>query len=572
MQTFEGRKIDQNSPLSEYPTPQFRRDSYFSLNGIWELQILADDGSTSYDGEIVVPFAVETLASNVKRRIKPTDKLVYNKKFVLPEGLTGQRVLLHFEAVDQVADVYLNDIHIYHHEGGYLPFTVDCLEAKKGENHIRVEVSDDTTSEIYPRGKQAENPKTIWYTPTSGIWGSVWLEGVPNQVIQSLNIVPLFDEKAVEIGVKFEGKPISSKVEVAFNGKMVASGSLNEDNKVVLLLSIVKPWTPETPDLYDIKVSVNSDTVHSYFGLRKFSKVNVNGHEVFALNNKPLFLTGVLDQGYFPESGLTPPTDKAMVDDILAMKSLGFNMLRKHIKIEPMRWYYHCDRLGMIVIQDFVNGGAKYNDFLIAFAPIIPFKFDDTKSMKRLGRKNQAGRDFFEKEMEGTVERLKNCPCIAIWTLFNEGWGQFESVRLTKKLRELDSTRLIDSTSGWFDQGAGDFSSHHVYFIKIRLKPAQGRILSLTEFGGYSLRIEEHTESKKNFSYGRVKNQKELENKLTKLYRKQVIPLKEKGLSVAVLTQLCDVEGETNGLLTYDRKITKVRQKVMLAINEELKK
>lgn len=572
MQTFEGRKIDQNSPLSEYPTPQFRRESYFSLNGIWDLQIAREDGSFAYDGEVVVPFAVETLASKVKTRIKATDKLIYNKRFTLPEGLTGQRVLLHFEAVDQVADVYLNDIHIYHHEGGYLPFTVDCLELKKGENQIRVEVSDDTSSEIYPRGKQAETPGTIWYTPTSGIWGSVWLEGVPNQVIQSLNIVPLFDEKAVEIGVRFEGKPVSSEIEVSFGGKIVASGHLNEENKVILPLSVVRPWSPDTPDLYDVKVKVNYDTVYSYFGLRKFSKINVNGHEVFALNGKPLFLTGVLDQGYFPESGLTPPTDKAMVDDILAMKGLGFNMLRKHIKIEPMRWYYHCDRLGMIVIQDFINGGSKYNGFLIAFAPLFHFKFDDTKSMKRLGRGSQEGRDFFEKEMEGTVERLKNCPCIGIWTLFNEGWGQFESLRLTKKLRELDSTRLIDSTSGWFDQGAGDFSSHHVYFIKIRLKPSKDRILSLTEFGGYSYRLEDHTETKRNFSYGRVRSQKELENKLTRLYRKQVIPLKEKGLSVAVLTQLCDVEGETNGLLTYDRKITKVRKEVMLAINEELKK
>ena len=296
-----------------------------------------------------------------------------------------------------------------------------------------------------------------------------------------------------------------------------------------------------------------------------------DGHKVFALNNEPLFLTGVLDQGYFPESGLTPPTDKAMADDIEVMKSLGFNCLRKHIKIEPMRWYYHADRLGMIVIQDMVNGGAPYNPFLIVSAPFIPWKKDDTKRMNRFGRGDEASRAFFEQELVGTVERLKNCPCIAIWTLFNEGWGQFEAKRLTAKLRKLDPNRLIDSTSGWFDQGVGDFASRHIYFRKIRLKPSPNRILALTEFGGYSLRVEDHVYSHKNFGYAKTKDEKELTARLEKLYREQVIPAKKQGLSVAILTQLCDVEEETNGLLTYDRKVTKVKAKTMIALNEELK-
>ena len=570
MQTFEGRKIDANSPLSEYPTPQFRRDSYFCLNGIWDFKLLHEDGNPAYEGEIVVPYAVETEASHVKLPVLATDKMIYTKKFVLPEGFRQKRVLLHFEAVDQIADVYLNGIHIAHHEGGYLPFTVDCMELSRGENELVVEVKDDTDSPLYPRGKQASKPNKIWYTATSGIWGTVWMESVPTEVIQSIAITPIFDTKEVEIAAKFEGKMVSSEIEISLGNKVVAKGSFDKEAMCRLHLPLFRPWTPATPVLYDVKVTVNQDTVHSYFGMRKFSMMEKDGHKVFALNNEPLFLSGVLDQGYFPESGLTPPTEQAMIDDIVAMKDLGFNMLRKHIKIEPMRWYYHCDRLGMIVIQDIVNGGSAYSDFLIWFAPFIPFKFDDTKPMKTLGRGSAEGKKIFESELQGTVQRLYNCPCIGIWTLFNEGWGQFDSMRLTTVLRELDSTRLIDSTSGWFDQGSGDFSSRHIYFRKIRLKPAEKRILALTEFGGYSWHVDGHSYNAKSFSYGKAKNQKDLENKLTKLYEQQVIPAKEKGLSVAVLTQLSDVEGETNGLLTYDRKVTKVSKRVMLALNGEL--
>ena len=572
MQTFECRKIQPENPLNEYPTPQFRRDSFLSLNGKWDFAFSPNERVEEYDREIIVPYAPETLVSGINSKVPEGAKLHYRKIFELPEGFRGARVLLHFEAVDQVCDVYLNGIKIAHHEGGYLPFTVDCLELKRGKNELVAVVSDDVASPIYPRGKQSPKPGGIWYTPTSGIWGSVWLESVPSQVIQSLDIKPDFDAKKVRIAAKFEGKMNNSKVTVSYNGTTIGEAVLDEDHVCEIPIAPFNPWTPKTPALYDVTVQINQDKVHSYFGMRKFSVVEKDGHRVFALNNEPLFLTGVLDQGYFPESGLTPPTDKAMVDDIVAMKSLGFNCLRKHIKIEPMRWYYHADRLGMIVIQDMVNGGAPYNPFLIVSAPFIPWKKDDTHRMSRFGRGDKASRDFFESELEGTVERLKNCPCIAIWTLFNEGWGQFEAKRLTEKLHSLDPTRLIDSTSGWFDQGVGDFSSHHIYFRKIRLKPSRDRILALTEFGGYSLRLEDHVFSTHNFGYAKTKDQNDLTNKIEKLYMQQVIPAKQNGLSVAILTQLCDVEEETNGLLTYDRKVTKINPKVIVALNEVLKK
>ena len=569
MNTFEGRKIDVSSPLTEYPTPQFKRDSYLCLNGPWDFY-LGKSAPQKYEEKIIVPYAVETALSGVNKKVDANDTMYYHRTFSLPEGFRKRRVLLHFEAVDQIADVYLNDIHIAHHEGGYLPFTVDCLELRPGENDLRVEVKDDTASELFPRGKQSPRPGGIWYTPTSGIWGSVWLESVPDQVIQNLVIEPDFDAKSVKISAKFEGKMMTSEVAVSFAGKLIAKGVLDENLSVVLPLPRFLPWTPEKPYLYDVSVTINEDKVTSYFGMRKFSMMEVDGHQVFALNNAPLFLSGVLDQGYFPESGLTPPSDKAMVDDILAMKEMGFNCLRKHIKIEPMRWYYHCDRLGMIVIQDMINGGAKYKNLLIMTAPFINYHLDDTKTYQKLGRSSAMSRKYFERDLAMSVERLRNCVSIGIWTLFNEGWGQFDAVRLTERLRELDSTRLIDSTSGWFDQGCGDFASRHVYFKKFKPKPVTGRILALSEFGGYSLRIKDHVYSKRNFGYTRVNNEAALMKKMEKLYREQIMPAKTAGLSIAIYTQLSDVEEETNGLLTYDRKVTKVKTIWMKRLNEEL--
>ena len=568
----KSRKIkDVKVPLAEYPTPQFSRESYLSLNGEWEFGVSKPDVVATYPYAINVPFAVETFLSGVGLRVTKDDVLHYRRKFTLPEGFRKQRVLLHFEAVDQICDVFLNDVHIAHHEGGYLPFAVDCLELNEGENTLRVEVTDDTSSPVYPRGKQKDNPSGIWYTPTSGIWQSVWLESIPNQVIQKLEITPLFDEKKVQIRAQFEGKITESEVEISLFGQKIASGPLGPNATATFsLASTFRTWSPESPVLYDLKVKVNDDEVKSYFAMRKFSMIEHNGHHVFALNNKPYFLTGVLDQGYYQDSGLTQPSDLAIQTDLRMLKDMGFNMVRKHIKIEPMRWYYHCDKLGLIVIQDMVSGGNPVKLGLFLSAPFIRWKINDAKRYALLGRDSPRGRQFFEDEMIGVVERLYNVPCIAIWTLFNEGWGQFDSVRLCEKLKGLDHTRLVDATSGWFDQGVGDFNSRHIYMTKIRFKDDGHRIMSLSEFGAYSHIVPRHCNTKKKTFYRYFKTKESLNDALFALYTKQVVPMVAQGLSVAVLTQLSDVEQETNGLVTYDRKVIKVDINRMKEVNRLL--
>ena len=572
MWTSEGKKINRDQPLTEYPTPQFCRDSYISLNGPWEFAL--DENPSNHDSftdEIVVPFAVETLLSGVTKRVSAKQVMHYRKRFTLPFGFKKGRVLLHFEAVDQVCDVYLNGVKIAHHEGGYLPFTADCMELKQGENEIIVDVWDDTDSVVFPRGKQSSRSRGIWYTSTSGIWGSVWLESVPNEVIQNLVITPLFDEKKVRIQVPFEGKLLRSSVVVSFGGKDIVTDSLDENFSCVLdLSSAFHPWSPETPALYDIRVSVNFDQVSGYFAMRKFSSVEFNGHRVFALNNKPYFLSGVLDQGYYPDGGLTPPSDVAMKNDIRLLKDMGFNTIRKHIKITNMRWYYHCDRMGMIVVQDFVNSGAPVKPHLFLLAPFVHLKIDDTQQYDLLGSGSEEGRKFFEEEMERVVAHLYSVPCIAVWTLFNEGWGQFDSVRLTERLRSLDPTRLIDSCSGWFDHGAGDFASRHQYFRKLRVDEDPERIRAITEFGAYSHICEGHTDTKKRTFYKYYRDKERLKKAIEALYQKQVAPLLKEGLSMAILTQFADVEQETNGLVTADRRIVKIERRDLAALNKLL--
>jgi beta-galactosidase/beta-glucuronidase len=573
--SLEGRHLDREHPLPEYPTPQFQRDSFICLNGQWDFQM---DSSRSlpneYSDHIIVPFAVETPLSEVYKRITPEAVLHYRRSIVIPAGFNRGRILLHFEAVDQICDVYLNGVKICHHEGGYLPFTVDLMELHSGENCLQVEVTDDTSSSLYPRGKQMDQNGGIWYTPTSGIWQSVWLESVPQQVIRSLKLSPDYDSKTLFIHADFEGKIEKGSAEVSHNGRLIASFPLDEHgNGSVNLRGSFQPWSPSNPFLYDLKVKINEDTVTSYFAMRKIGTMMVQGHRVFALNDQPLFLSGLLDQGYFPGGGLTPPSDQAIINDLRLAKDMGFNLIRKHIKIEPMRWYYHCDRLGLLVIQDFVNGGAPYRKRLIYLAPFIKFHLDDTKPriIKDLGRIDPKSRANFTEDVARTVKRLYNCPCVCAWTLFNEGWGQFDTAANLESLRSLDPTRLVDANSGWFDQGVGDFASHHVYFKKIRLKNDGKRLLFLSEFGGYSLRVKDHVFSARNFGYKRFLRGDDLTKGLYDLYIHQVAPLIAKeGLSGCVLTQLSDVEEETNGLVTYDREIVKVDPGTFRLINSKL--
>lgn len=486
----------------------------------------------------------------------------------------GKRVLFHFEAVDQIADVYLNGRLVAHHEGGYIPFEAET-ECLPEENEILLLVRDDTSSTSFPRGKQSSNPGGIWYTPTSGVWGNVWAEVLPEKAILSLQITPLFDEKQVRIIANFEGNPTGGEVRVSYGGAYIACHKIDCNGEALIPLSSnFHPWTPDAPNLYDVEVKIGHDNVLSYFGMRKFGKTVRNGMVYFSLNNKPFLMKGVLDQGYFPDGGLTAPSDQAMIDDIILMKKMGFNMLRKHIKVEPMRWYYHCDRLGMLVIQDFVNNGAPYKPWLIVSAPFLRYKFKDSrpKDYDRFGQGNPSSRARFEGQIPQLTELLYNVPSLCTYVLFNEGWGQFDSKRLTELLKAQDPTRLIDSDCGWFDQKVGDYAGNHIYFLPIHMKQDGTRILSLSEFGGYSQRIEGHCYSEKNFGYRICKTKKSLEKGIASLFRKQLKrQIQKHKISAYVFTQLSDVEQETNGLATYDREVVKVDPELMKQLNKEMK-
>ncbi|MBP5216824.1 MAG: glycoside hydrolase family 2 [Bacilli bacterium] len=574
MFTKEGQKINRASVLPEHPDPQCKRAEFVNLNGEWDFAIDQNPNPpSSYDLKILVPFAVETPLSGIERRVSKTDHLHYRKIIHMPEDYDGAPYLLHFGAVDQVCYVYVNGMLIAHHESGYTPFSGLVKNFVPGDNELRVEVTDDTDSEIHPRGKQQNENGGIWYTPTSGIWQTVWMEKVPEEYITGFRLQADFDRKNLLVHVNFAGQIVSSSVEVFVGKSQVLEAFLNEKGNAVLDLSdAFHPWSPEDPFLYGLKIRANEDEVETYFAMRKVSSVEVDGHQIFALNDKPLFLSGVLDQGYFPDGGLTPPSDQAMINDIELIKRMGFNMIRKHIKIEPKRWYYHCDRLGMLVVQDFVNGGSPYKKLFINLRPFITWQEDDKlpSVQKTLGRGNPDSQRHFISEIPETVNALINNPCIVVWNLFNEGWGQFDTIKCLDLLTILDASRLVDANSGWFDQGVGDFCSYHIYFRRPRLKNDGKRILGLSEFGGYSCRLPDHAFSPKNFGYKTFKDLASLSKAVVSMLEEQILPLVKVGLSMTVLTQFSDVEEETNGLITYDREVVKVDEKAIAAVNEKL--
>jgi beta-galactosidase/beta-glucuronidase len=560
-------------PLPEHPNPLFQRDSFLSLNGPWDFSV--DGNKTNagkYDKTILVPFSPETPLSGVHMTIKANDFMHYRKIFNVPDDYVGHDCLLHFDAVDQICDVYWNGHFIGHHESGYFPLIIHLTRVNK-ENTLEVVANDDTDSAVFPRGKQSNEPEGIWYHPTSGIWQSVWLEPVPDDgYIDSIRTTPKFDEQKVHIEAKFVENHASATAEVYYHGHLVGKSYFDESDSLEIDLRYdFYPWTPSEPNLYDIVITAGYDRVRSYFAMRKFSSLDIGNTKLFALNNKPLFLSGVLDQGYYPESGLTAPSEAAILNDIKVLKRCGYNCVRKHIKIEPLRYYLACDKLGLIVIQDFVNGGSRYSSFLIHTRPFLVFDISDMDS-KLLGRLLEASRQQFYKDMQATIERLYNVPSIAIWTIFNEGWGQFDSANITERVRELDGTRLLDSTSGWYDKHVGDFSSHHIYFwLFLHLHNDHKRILSLSEFGGYSLKVENHLYSEKTFGYRSFPSFSRYNEAVKRLYWKRIVTaIQHQGLGVAIFTQLSDVEEEVNGLMTYDRKVMKIDVGMMSQINATL--
>ncbi len=556
-------------PHSEYPRPQLRRESFLCLNGTWEYAITDGDRPAYYDGEILVPFSPEAPLSGVERTLSPEQTLWYRRRFALPDKFMQDRLLLHFGAVDQCCTVYLNGQAVGSHEGGYLPFYFDITEALEEENELVVQVRDFADTSYYSTGKQRHKRGGIWYTPQSGIWGTVWCESVPTDYIKSVQITPLYDIGAVRLDVETAlGSPVY--VEILDGEQVVAKGAAI--GSTVLEIPDFKAWSPDDPFLYYIRLSAEVDRAMSYFGMRKthVAKDNLGIPRLF-LNDRPIFHNGLLDQGYWPDGLYTPPSEQAMVEELEAVKALGFNMLRKHIKVEPLRWYYHCDRLGLMVWQDMPCGCTKPVDtFKFAALPTAGLRYKKDNNYAFFGRTVAQGRAFAEREMLDLVSLLYNSPSVVLWVPFNEGWGQFDAARICERLRKADDTRPIDHASGWFDQGLGDLNSRHIYFSKVAIKP-DGRVSAVTEFGGYALAVEGHVWGERGFGYKGYKNEEELTAAYARLYEEQILPQMAQGLSAAVYTQLTDVEDELNGLYTYDRKKLKIDEKTIKSINNRLK-
>lgn len=564
-----GERLDENRILIEYPRPQMRRDSYLNLNGRWEYAITdSDEPPRCWDGTILVPFSPESALSGVGRTLRPGQTLWYRREVTVPQGFIPRdgRLLLHFGAVDQEAAVYLNGVLLGRHMGGYNAFTLDATDALGPRNTLLVRVHDDTDASFHSRGKQKTRRGGIWYTPQSGIWQTVWMEAVPRRYIEGLHIVPLFDRSAVEVTVRC-AQPL--QCEATVDGRTVPFTS---GEAARIPMPDFRAWSPEDPYLYDLSVTLGEDRVESYFGMRKVEvRADRGGVKRLFLNGEPYFHSGLLDQGYWPDGLYTAPSDEALIFDIQTAKSMGFNMLRKHIKVEPMRWYYHCDRLGMLVWQDMPSGGGKYRFSTISL-PLVTGVHRRDNRYRAFARTSSQGRAEYMDELEEMVLQLFNAPSVALWVPFNEGWGQFDSTLVMERLRALDPTRPVDPASGWHDQGAGDLRSLHVYFKPFRFRrDRRGRALALSEFGGYNLRVDGHCFNQKDYGYRRLPDAAALWRDFARLYEREVLPAVPRGLCAAVYTQLSDVEDELNGLMTYDRRVVKLDADDVRELNERLK-
>ena len=564
-----GEHLDENCILTEYPRPQMRRNSYLNLNGRWEYAITdSDESPRRWDGTILVPFSPESALSGVGRSLQPGQTLWYRREVILPQGFipADGRLLLHFGAVDQEAAVYWNGRLLGRHMGGYNAFTLDATDALGPRNSLVVRVHDDTDASFHSRGKQKTRRGGIWYTPQSGIWQTVWMEAVPRHYIESLRIVPLFDQSAVEVMVRCS-QPL--QCEATVDGRTVPFTS-GEPARIPM--PDFRAWSPEDPYLYDLSVTLGEDRVESYFGMRKVEvRADRGGVKRLFLNGEPYFQSGLLDQGYWPDGLYTAPSDEALIYDIQTAKAMGFNLLRKHIKVEPMRWYYHCDRLGMMVWQDMPSGGGKYR-FSTITLPLVTGIHRRDNHNRAFARASSQGRGEYMDELEEMVGQLFNAPSVVLWVPFNEGWGQFDSTLVMERLRALDPTRPVDPASGWHDQGAGELRSLHVYFKPFRFRrDRRGRALALSEFGGYNLRVDGHCFNQKDYGYRRLPDAAALWRDFSRLYEREVLPAVPRGLCASVYTQLSDVEDELNGLMTYDRRVVKLDADEVRELNERLK-
>lgn len=559
------------------------RRRWLNLNGLWQYGVTPrDDTAPRFQGDILVPFPIESALSGVKRPLLPDQKLWYRRTFAVPGAWSGKRVLLHFGAVDWETAVWVNGRLAGTHKGGFLPFSFDLSDhLRPGENELLVSVWDPTDSGWQARGKQLLHPKSIWYTAVSGIWQTVWLEPVSPTHIRRLKLTPDIDAQTLTVAVLLEGEEGGEEIHLSARDgrKMVVQGASRPGESIILPLPEPYLWSPDDPHLYDLRVDLLRhgrilDEVVSYFGMRKYSmEPDDRGRLRMCLNNRPLFQYGPLDQGYWPDGLYTPASETAMQADVDFVKSVGCNMLRKHVKVEPEQFYAYCDRKGIIVWQDMPNGARPVGDVLSTLAVLFgrwPRK--DTRNYRKAGRQDPASRDEFRQELQEMVDHLYNFACIGMWVPFNEGWGQFDANAIAEWLKAYDSTRLVDHASGWFDQGGEDFRSIHSYVKRLHPEyPDSRRGVILSEFGGYSLRVPGHMwNPEKQFGYGKRKSRDELVAAYEKLLEHQLRPWATRGLSGAVYTQLADVEIEINGWLTYDREVAKMGVDKLRAANERL--
>jgi len=555
--TDEGHALN-GVPWHVYPRPQLRRESFICLNGEWNFSVCSPDQEPQFERIIRVPFAPESILSGIHEVFPEDHVLWYRRDFVCPKKTNTDRVLLHFGAVDQHVQIYVNGISVGEHSGGYESFSVDITDALLEDNTLTVRVTDHLSDGVMPYGKQRRDRGGMWYTPVSGIWQTVWMEVVPAAYVRSLRV-----ETTVDTAVIYAEEVESGTVRL-----MTPDGLLTvpmADGQAFVSLERPRLWSPEDPYLYNFTLETETDRIQSYFALRILDIREIHGIPRLCLNGKPYFFHGLLDQGYWSDGLFTPASPELYEKEILSLKELGFNTLRKHIKVEPELFYYACDRLGMIVWQDMVNNG-NYSFLRDTALPTVGLQHLHDRYLHR----NPRIRQQFLAGMKTTVHQLYNHPSICLWTIFNEGWGQFCSTDMYRLLREMDRTRFIDTASGWFSGGETDVDSRHVYFRRVKMKPKK-KPLILSEFGGYTFSVDGHVfNPEKTYGYGKFTTRPQFAEGVCRLYREEILPLISTGLCAAIYTQVSDVEDEINGIFTFDRKVQKLLPEELAPLSAQM--